>query len=211
MYLPLFAEYNTAFVANSIPDSVDRTTGRIKVDDYCRSIRQQNLWAIGCASNARSNISAIDCQCQAAVPSIVAHVTGALSMPLGTSAVPSENVQPQTYSHLFAKLPAPAKAISHVMIPVNELAVWDISGWGATYRYCAICCGCGNPICPCCACLGLPGCDPSGRCSRTSLGLFRFSTLAHPATMHANAHAPSPPDMWRGVSAENDSIQAIHP
>jgi NADH dehydrogenase FAD-containing subunit len=215
IYLPMFAEYNTAFVAHSVPDSVDRTTGRIKVDDYCRSIKQRNLWAIGCANNARSNISVIECQCQAAVPSIVAHVTGAMSMPLGASAVSSESVQqPKTYSQRFAKLPAPAKTISHVMMPVNEFAVWDISGWSAPYRYCAICCGCGNPICPCCACLGLPGCDPSGRCSGASLGyifLRRFSTLTHPTAMHAKMYEPSPPDMWRGVTTEDDAIPGIYP
>jgi hypothetical protein len=67
---------------------------------------------------------------------IIAHVTGALSMPLGASAVPNESVQqPKTFSQRFAKLPAPTKTISHVMMRVNEFAVWDISGWSAPYRY----------------------------------------------------------------------------
>lgn len=205
MYLPLFAEYNTAFVAHSVPDSVDSTTGRIKVDDYCRSIKQRNLWAIGCADNAKSNLSAIECQCQAAVPGIVAQVASALSMPLGASAVPSESKAVATFSQRFAKLPEPAKAISHIMMPMYEYAVWDISEWSALYRWCATCCGCGNPICPCCACMGLPGCDPSGTCSGMALSYCRFSSPVHPTAMHAEVHQPSPPDMCRGVATESNS------
>lgn len=214
VYLPLFAEYNTAFVARSVPGSVDGASGRIKVDDYCRSVKQRNIWAIGCANNARSNLAAIECQCQAAVPSIVAHVTGALFMPLGASAVSGETIQQQTYSQRFAKLPAPVKTISHVMMPMNEFAVWDTSGWTAPYRFCATCCGCGNPVCPCCACLGLPGCDPSGRCSGRSIGCcLLLSTRTHPAAKHATVHQPSPPDMWRGgaIDADDGAASNIYP
>jgi hypothetical protein len=119
MYLPLFAEYNTAFVAQSIPGSTNPATGRIKVNGYCRSTVRSNLWAVGCADNAGSSLSTIECQCEAAGPSLIAHVTGAYGMPPGASAVPGESKPTKTYAECFAKMHAPhQRRVSYIHLPL---------------------------------------------------------------------------------------------
>ena len=115
-----------------------------------------NMWAVGCASNAGSSIPTIECQCEAAGPGIVAHVTGAEGMMMGASAVTTDAKPEKTFAQRFARVPAPGRGVPVVHMPMMMHSVWETSTWPLPYRWCATCCGCCNPLCPCCACCGIP-------------------------------------------------------
>ena len=177
IYLPYFGEPRTGFVANSVPGSVER--GRIKVNTSGQSTVKPNLFAVGCSDKYKALVLPVIEKDSVVVASNVAALLN--QKPLAKA--------------LPEKPPGPPD-VMWVHLGLGQFTVMNMAVAGPGPAAFGKCCGLGNPLCPCCCCLGYCCSFPAGSLPSKVMEKMLLDGQGNPHKPHS-AKAPAMVEMQR--------------
>lgn len=173
--LPFFGVPRTGFLEASVPGALT-DGGKIKTDEYGQSVARKGIFAVGVSDKFSVIIrDTIEGEAKMVAANISSFMSGE----------PEHQWPQRTPKGPMTTLKAPM----HVVMGLGEWCAQNHDVEGAPIpAFCGRCCGCCNPLCPCCICWGWAGMHPSGYLAGRASGVFLHLPSPH------NPHKPTAPE-----------------